>query len=86
MAPLLVVADWPAQVVPQASARLNLGGQREQTFSISGADHSTVCKFADEHDPQFLQVAGALEDLAEAALQKRRQGAAAPAPASATSA
>ena len=64
--------------MPQDSARLNLGGQREQTFSIAGADHRTVCKFASGDDPQFLQVAGALEDMAEDALKKRKQGAVVP--------
>ncbi|KAI9813330.1 MAG: hypothetical protein M1832_006345 [Thelocarpon impressellum] len=70
------LASWlgrgSVQVVPPESARLNLG-KREQVFSIAGADHRTVCRFPTANDPQFLQVAGALEDLAEAALDRRQQ-------------
>ncbi len=50
-----------------------LGGKRQQTFSISGADHHTVCKFRSADDAQYLQVAGALEDLASQALDRRQQ-------------
>ncbi|KAI9823617.1 MAG: hypothetical protein M1832_002398 [Thelocarpon impressellum] len=78
------LASWlgrgSIEVVPPESARLNLGGRREQTFSISGADHRTVCKFSSATDHQFLQVAGALEDLAENALRQRRQRLAAQGP------
>ncbi len=66
------IVDTFAQVVPPESARLNLG-KREQVFSIAGADHRNVCKFARANDAQFLQLAGALEDLAEAALDRQQQ-------------
>ncbi len=66
------IVDAFAQVVPPESARLNLG-KREQVFSIAGADHRTVCKFARATDAQFLLVAGALEELAEAALDQQQQ-------------
>ncbi len=60
-------------MVPPESARLNLGGKREQTFSISGADHRTVCRFVSADDQQFLQVAAALADLATDALSHQRE-------------
>ncbi len=66
-------SDKLAQVVPQESARLNLGGRREQTFSIAGANHRTVCKFASPDNQQYRQVAAALEDLAKDALTLRRK-------------
>ncbi len=67
-----LVADVLVKVVPPESARLNLG-KRETTFSIAGADHQNMCKFASADDPQYLQVAGALEDLVETALGQRPQ-------------
>ncbi|KAH0536108.1 hypothetical protein FGG08_006994 [Glutinoglossum americanum] len=55
-------------VVPQTSARLNLG-RREVVFSILGSDHHTVCKFRAKEDTQYLKVCNALKTMAEEGLK-----------------
>lgn len=50
------------KVVPSASARLNLG-DREKTFSITGADHRTLCRFPAVDDSQYRKVAATLQEL-----------------------
>ena len=54
------------KVVPQTSARLNLGN-RERWFHIAGADHRGVCKFAAEADAGYMMVRGHLEQVAKQA-------------------
>lgn len=49
-------------MVPSASARLNLG-DREKTFSITGADHRTLCKFSAVDDSQYRKIASTLQEL-----------------------
>ncbi|KAF2177518.1 WD40 repeat-like protein [Zopfia rhizophila CBS 207.26] len=56
------VVRGSALVVPKASAMLNIG---EEYYSISGADHHTVCKFSSAEDPQYLQIATSLQNMAE---------------------
>lgn len=40
------------KIVPQSSARLNLG-DRETVFSIIGADHRMICKSTGKEDKQY---------------------------------
>ncbi|KAK0513541.1 hypothetical protein JMJ35_003905 [Cladonia borealis] len=51
-------------IVPQDSARLNLG-DRETVFSIAGADHHGICKFR-EDDMQYSKIEFGIKTLATA--------------------
>lgn len=55
-------SDFAKKVVPSASARLNLG-DREKAFSITGADHRTLCKFSAVDDSQYRKIASTLQEL-----------------------
>ena len=57
-------------MVPRTSAYLNLG-KREKVFSISGADHRTVCKFASK-EGTYAILSAHLVNLAKEAVGGER--------------
>ncbi|EUC45530.1 hypothetical protein COCMIDRAFT_95224 [Bipolaris oryzae ATCC 44560] len=50
------------KVVHDDSARLNLG---EDEYKIDGSDHSTVCKFGDANNPEYIKVQNSLKKLTQ---------------------
>lgn len=58
--PMPKLGRGSAKVVEDNSARLNLG---EEEYKIDGSDHSTICKFDDAKNPEYLKVESSLKKL-----------------------